>query len=315
MNRLVLPALGVCALGYAVFAVVRTHPRVPRHDPPAPPPVSAFAHVVAGVGLLEANTENVAIGTHLPGVVAKVFVQVGQRVKQNDPLFALDVRHLEAELAVRKAALAAAETKVETTSSNLADAQDQFDLSEALRKERVVSSYEFNRRDFAVKIATARLAEARAEVALGRALLRATETDIERSTARAPMDAEVLQVKVRAGEYAPAGQTATPLLTLGALDPLHLRVDVDEHEAWRIRPAAPATAHVRGNPDLKVPLKFVRFEPLVIPKRSLTGDPTERVDTRVLQVIYQVERGTVPLFVGQQMDVFIEAAPGRAPGG
>jgi hypothetical protein len=51
----------------------------------------------------------------------------------------------------------------------------------------------------------------------------------------------------------------------------------------------------------------VRFEPFVVPKRSLTGDSTERVDTRVLQIIYRVERDALPLFVGQQLDVFIDA--------
>jgi HlyD family secretion protein len=51
----------------------------------------------------------------------------------------------------------------------------------------------------------------------------------------------------------------------------------------------------------------VRFEPFVLPKKSLTGDSTERVDTRVLQVIYRVERDDLRLFVGQQMDVFIDA--------
>jgi hypothetical protein len=66
--------------------------------------------------------------------------------------------------------------------------------------------------------------------------------------------------------------------------------------------------HVRGNADLKAPLQFVRFEPFVVPKRSLTGDSTERVDRRVLQIIYRVERDDVPLFVGQQLDVFIDAS-------
>ena len=65
--------------------------------------------------------------------------------------------------------------------------------------------------------------------------------------------------------------------------------------------------HVRGNAELKAPLRFVRFEPYVVPKRSLTGDSTERVDTRVLQVIYSVEREDAQLFVGQQLDVFIDA--------
>jgi hypothetical protein len=44
-----------------------------------------------------------------------------------------------------------------------------------------------------------------------------------------------------------------------------------------------------------------------LPKKSLTGDSTERVDTRVLQVIYRVQRDDLRLFVGQQMDVFIDA--------
>jgi HlyD family secretion protein len=75
-----------------------------------------------------------------------------------------------------------------------------------------------------------------------------------------------------------------------------------------VHPDAKATAAVRGNADLKAPLTFVRFEPFVIPKKSLTGDSTERVDTRVLQVIYRVEDNSLPLFVGQQMDVFIEGS-------
>jgi HlyD family secretion protein len=55
-------------------------------------------------------------------------------------------------------------------------------------------------------------------------------------------------------------------------------------------------------------LEFVHIEPYVIPKVSLTGASTERVDTRVLQVIFSMNRpDEPPLYVGQQVDVFIEA--------
>ncbi|MFN9739877.1 MAG: hypothetical protein ACK59R_15320, partial [Pseudomonadota bacterium] len=57
------------------------------------------------------------------------------------------------------------------------------------------------------------------------------------------------------------------------------------------------------------PAQFVRFEPLVIPKRSLTGNSAERVDTRVLQVVFAFPREKLPVYVGQQMDVMIEARP------
>ena len=68
-----------------------------------------------------------------------------------------------------------------------------------------------------------------------------------------------MQVKVRAGEFAPAGQIAVPLITLGRLRPFHLRVDIDEHEAWRFRTNAPAVAQLRGNPEINTPLTFVRM--------------------------------------------------------
>jgi hypothetical protein len=67
---------------------------------------------------------------------------------------------------------------------------------------------------------------------------------------------------------------------------------------------------------LKGPLQYVRTEPDVIPKVLLTGDTTQRTDTRVLQVIYSFNPASLPLYVGQLMDVFIEApAPGETPSG
>jgi hypothetical protein len=50
----------------------------------------------------------------------------------------------------------------------------------------------------------------------------------------------------------------------------------------------------------------------VLPKRSLTGDSQERVDTRVLQIIYAFEPGALPVFVGQQVDVYIDDASNAA---
>ena len=88
---------------------------------------------------------------------------------------------------------------------------------------------------------------------------------------------------------------------------MHVRTDVDETDAWRVKAGAPAVAHLRGNSGLTYPLEFVRFEPAVIPKKSLTGDSTERVDTRVLEVIYGFRDAGARVYDKQQMDVFIAA--------
>ena len=130
---------------------------------------------------------------------------------------------------------------------------------------------------------------------------------IERLTVRAPRDGSIIQLNVRAGEYA-ATSPKTPALILGETDKLQVRADIDEQNATRIRPGQKAYGYLKGDPTITFPLEFIRVEPYVIPKVSLTGSSTERVDTRVLQVIYSLVRpADLPLYVGQQVDVFIEA--------
>jgi hypothetical protein len=104
-------------------------------------------------------------------------------------------------------------------------------------------------------------------------------------------------------------------MRLGNLDRLHIRVDIDENDAWRFKPGVRAAAFLRGNRDLSAEVYFVRVEPYVTAKTSLTGSSTERVDTRVLQVIYGFDRSLLPVYVGQQMDVFIEIPVPSQTGG
>ena len=134
-------------------------------------------------------------------------------------------------------------------------------------------------------------------------------SQIELHTIRAPVSGRILQMKTRLGEYAQTGVLSTPLMLLGDDTRLHVRVDIDENDAWRFQPCASAMASVRGDPEIRAPLLYVRTDPDVIPKMALTGDTTQRTDTRVLQVIYSFDPASLPLYVGQLMDVFIEAVP------
>jgi multidrug efflux pump subunit AcrA (membrane-fusion protein) len=313
MKRFILPFIGILAAVWAAYSVVRTQPQRTSTDPPSPPAVSDFTDTVAAVGLIEASTENIWIGTPLAGVVARVLVTAGQSVKAGDRLFELDTRQLRAELTVRQQAVDVARARTRVTEARTADCERQLEFAEHVKDKRAISAEELTRRRSAVETAMAEREQARAEVTAAESQVQAVHVDLDRSVVRAPMAADVLQVKVRVGEFAPAAPTTAPLVLLGRSKPLHVRVDVDEHEAWRVRSGAPAIGHVRGNADLKASLQFVRFEPFVVPKQSLTGASTERVDTRVLQVIYRVSGDDVPLFVGQQLDVFINAS--RATGG
>ena len=88
---------------------------MPELPPPIQPAESPFPNTVAGAGMVEPETENISVGSPLPGVVVEVMVKVGQKVKAGDPLFRLDDRQRKAELAIRRAMLADAKAQLRTT--------------------------------------------------------------------------------------------------------------------------------------------------------------------------------------------------------
>jgi multidrug resistance efflux pump len=349
--KYVLPAASLALLTFAAWRVWGLPQPSAEAPPPIEPPQSPFDATVAGAGILEARTENIFVGSPLAGVVVEVFVEVGQAVRAGDPLFALDDRQLKAEMRDRQAALAAAkaelarleafprpeqvpvaEAAVNRAKAELADRQDLLTRIRPLAEQKIATQQELVRAEQAVLRAKALLEQAEAELALlnagtwnhdklvaraaieqAQAHLDATATEVDRLTVRALVAGEVLLVNVRPGEYV-ATPAPDPLILLGDVSRLHVRVDIDEHDIPRFRAGSPAKAVLRGAVGRQFALSFVRIEPFVIPKRSLTGDNTERVDTRVLQVIYALDGQDEGLFVGQQLDVFIEAGKGEATG-
>jgi len=302
-----LPILAVAGFLFAAYTVINSNQPVPVAKAVTEPASAPFKAFIAGSGIIEAQSQNIDIGTPLPGIVKTVTVKVGDQVKADAPLFYLDDRDTRATLAVKLADLAKAKADASVAKVTLADAKSLSDLAEAVTDRRAISTEELLRRRNFMLIAKAKLDSAQAFVQQAEASLADTETTLSRLIVRAPIAGEVLQVNIRPGEFAQAGFLNTPLLVLGNLDQLHVRVDIDENDAWRFDKNSKAVAYLRGNRDFKVDLNLAYVEPYVVPKRSLTGDSNERVDTRVLQALYRFDRKQLPIYVGQQMDVFIEA--------
>jgi HlyD family secretion protein len=307
LPKYTLPVLAVAGFLFGVFMVVTSNKPTPVAQAAAEPATSPYASFIAGAGIVEAKSENIAIGTHLPGIVKSVHIKVGDRVKRGDLLFSIDDRAALAELAVREADLARAKAAVGEAKAGVKDALVLQRLAESIEDRRAISTEELDRRRNATLIAQRRLDSAEAQVLQAEAAVKESRTTLDLLQVKAPIDAEVLQVNVRPGEFAQAGPLATPLMLIGNLEDLHVRVDIDENDAWRFRPESKAVAYLRGNREFRTDLALAWVEPFVVPKKSLTGDSTERVDTRVLQVLYSFDRKKMPVFVGQQMDVFIEA--------
>jgi HlyD family secretion protein len=353
VGKLILPVVALAMLMFGVFHILKAQHTLPKPPPPSPPARSPFANTIAGAGVIEAKSENIAIGSALPGLVLEVFVpvdDVGKEVQAGDALFRVDDRQLRAQLAVQQANLAAAQAqlaklnamprpeeiptaqaRVKAADANVLRLLDRYERAKKLLASRSIAEEENNilqrqyeeavhQREQAaadLQLLTAGAWEsdkaiAQAAIQQAKAQIEQTEIEIERALVRAPVAGRVLQVNVRPGEY--VGTTpGQALVVLGDIGSLRVRVDIDEADIPRIRPGQSARAFPRGGSRQEVPLRFVRVEPLVIPKRSLTGDNTERVDTRVLKLIYEVAAADQLLYVGQQLDVFLDADASSSP--
>lgn len=306
-----LPLLSALLLAYAVSVVLGGRPADARTEttstPPSPP--RDAPEVVAGAGLVEPSSQLVGVGSQVPGVVAAVHVRVDDEVRSGEPLFTLDDRDQTAALAAREAALVSAERTLATAAVERREREAQLALYERIADPRAIVQEELTRRRFAAEAAAARLSAAEAAVTLARAEVAQARVGRDLRVVRAPIGGRVLQLNVRPGEFAAAAALSTPLVVIGQTRPLHVRIDVDEADIARLAPGEAAWVSPRGAPQRHDRVSFVRIEPLVVPKRSLTNAVAERVDTRVLQVIYALPDGASGFFVGQQVDAFLPAAP------
>lgn len=352
MNRsFFLPVIAVVAFCFMGWHLWQTNRAQPPVDPPVEPSHSPYIQTIAGAGVIEPASENISVAAVVPGIVTQVAVKVGQRVEAGEILFRLDDRQRMADLAIAKSRLAQAvaglsrlqqmpraedvppsAALVGKASAELKARKDELDRIEQLTARNVATQQELIQREQAFLVARANLDQAEAEharllagsweedlrvaeaeVESARESVGQAEVEIDRLTVKSPIDATILKVDVRPGEYVgtPPNQ---PLIVLGDISTLHVRVDIDEQDLPRFREGLPGRGFVRGDAQTELPMTFVRVEPYVQPKRSLTNAGTERVDTRVLQVIYALKPVPAAVYVGQQIDVFLDAgADSNAP--
>lgn len=254
------------------------------------PSVNPYTNAIAASGIVEAADKNIAIGSPEEGIVTAVYVVVDDHVNKGEPLYQIDTRTLEAQLIYQ-------ESNVEVAKATLLRLEDQLGRLKSIADPRAISVDELKTKENDVNVAKAQLSASEASVTQTKKL-------IERLTVRAPKTGVILQSNIREGEYV-SKNTAT--MILGDLEKIQVRADIDEQNAGWFNPESEAVAYPKNNTTIPIPLKFVRIEPYVLPKVSLTGASNERVDTRVLQVIYSfVQPSDYHIYVGQQVDIFIK---------
>ncbi len=345
--------LAIVGLGIGYLAVRHSRENPPDLPLARPASVNPFERGVAALGIVEPSSRSIDIVAPEPGLVVEVGVDVGDHVKKGQVLFKLDSRVIESQLTRARAAVPVGEAEiarwhalprtedlppleaaVNAARAILADREELLRMNEAAAEGKASSARELSAQRFAVQVARAELARAEAELAKAKAggwepdrvvalaqldkykaEVAALELLLDRLSVRAPRDAVVLRRSIEPGEFAPADPKQASLI-LGDLDHLRVRAQVDEEDLALVSAGAKSIARTRGAEPRTFSLRFVRIEPYARPKSDLFGTTVERVDTRVVDVLYDIEAAgdagapaSVPTTIvpGQALDVFIEA--------
>lgn len=333
-------------LGLAVWAASHAVEEPPVLLPEREPSVNPFKSGIAALGKVEPRSREQPIGAPQPGLVTEVLVEVGDRVTAGQPLFQLDARPLRADLLRARAALEIdratiqrwhaqpraedvppLEAEVARARAEHNDQLEQFALIQDALKKGAATSRDVSARQFEVDRAAAGLARAQADLdrmksggwrpdlsvaeanlARSTAEVEALNLLLERMTVRAPREGVILRRQIEPGEYA-AADPGRPALIIGDLSDLNIRAQVDEEDIGLVTAQARAVARLRGAVVEEFPLTLIRVEPYARPKIDITGSNIERIDTRIIDVLFHVEQPPkVPIYPGQAVDVFIETA-------
>jgi len=288
----------LCAGGYGVMAALR-----PSHeiDPSKLATVERgdLARVVVATGKIQPLSK-AEIKSKASGIVKKIYVDYGDRVKTGQILAELDKVQLEAAQRAAKANLQAAEaarnSSMAALERNKVDAEGpdvpflkltqeraEHEYREGVVSKSVVEDSEKNYRmalnkqasaQAALAVAHADIAKAEAQVAQSRAALDNAEEDLRNSTIVSPIDGLVLSRDVNVGDAVSSililGSQATPIMTLGDVSEVYVQGKVDEADIGKVYLNQPARIVVESFKDKKFNGKVTKISPLGKEKDNVT---------------------------------------------
>jgi len=334
---ILLAAFGVFGLA-AVFAPLLLPTRAQESVPvPGAAPDTKTWQAVAP-GRVEPWSEQIRIGSPVPGRVAEVLVKINDTVFAGEALIRIDnievrtnLAKVEAEVNLRKrgranppAAKDAPRRKVEDAAADaeqvVVEARSAVDLA-AARQPGTGS-------DAALTAASAALASTReqlkqrqdelarfeadtpsvvpteleAKLAMARIDLRGAQAALDNLTIRAPISGTVLQLGVRAGELA-SPAVPQPLVVLGDLSRLRVRAELDQRDLGLIKSGQPVVVRSAAFPGRDFAGKVSSIAPIIRPGSFGARGPSGFTDIDVAEAVVELA-APGPLIVGMKVDVY-----------
>ncbi len=302
---------------------------------------------VAAPGRVEPVSEEVRVSSEMGGRLKEILVEEGDVVKKGQVLAVLENDDYRAQVAMAKARIEQKEAElrrivngardqerreawqgVKEAEAMVDNARAEMQRRRSLFEKGVLAREESDRAEREFKVATARFeaaserhafvddeareedrARAEADLALARAQSDEAQARYEKTYVRSPINGIVLRKHQMAGESV-SDMRDMPIVTLGDVSTLHVRADVDEFDVGRISAGQRAYVTADAYEGEKFEGRVVRVGQVLGKKNVHTDEPSERVDTKILEVLIELDAGQ-SLQPGLRVDSFISIDEGR----
>ena len=349
MNKKVVLVTIAAVMALTISVKLITARSKPANSPTAASAKQEIPLLVAGPGKVEPFSENIELGSELSGKIKAVRVEEGDTVHRGETLAELQnddyraqVLSAEAQVIAKEATLrkvvngarhqersealssvSEAQASMENSKSEMQRRQKLFAAGVISREEmeRYTSQYNVDQAKYQAAVEHHALVDdhareedqafAEADLKLAQAQLEEAKARYEKTFIRSPIDGTVLRKHHRNGESVSNSSTVPdPILTIGDRKVLRVRIDVDETEIAKVRVGEKAYVTADAFGDQKFWGKVVRVGEQLGPKNIRTDQPTERVDTKILETLVELD-GAQQLPVGLRVDAYIVTEGGE----
>jgi HlyD family secretion protein len=301
-------------------------------------------HYVAGPGAVEPVSEDIKVGSELSGKLRNVLVEEGDRVSAGQVVAVLENADLEAQIHTSAAQVEQREAELRKTVNGARDQERRQALSSVQEsaavlenanaeverhnqlfsdgivsredKERYVREYDVAKAQYEEAIQHHALiddkpreediAAAQAALDLAKGQMAQAQAVYEKTLIRSPIQGIILRKHHRAGESVSNSSTVPdPIVTIGDNSVLRVRVDVDETEVALVKVGQPAYVTADAYGKQRFTGHVVRVGNELGRKNIRTDEPTEKVDTKILETLVQLDPGA-QLPVGLRVDAYIK---------
>lgn len=308
------------------------------------PSAIAREGLIAAPGRVEALSEEIRVSSEITGRLKSVTVEEGDRVRKGQVLAQIENDDYVARVSAAEAALAQREAELQRTINGarsqerrasqaslkaaeaiLENSRREAERRRVLADHQMISRDEAERYDRAYQVARAEYeraqqefslvdADAREEdrrkaeaaVASARAQLAEARAYLEKTYIRSPLDGVILRKFRHSGESV-STQFDSPIVTLADDSVLRVRLDVDETDVAKLRVGQPAFVTAEAYGAQKFTGRVIRVGRILGKKNVRTDEPSERVDTKILETLVELNPGQ-KLPLGLRVDSYIHVA-------